>query len=511
VTAEAPARTHLWAVQTAAFARRELADFIRQPRLLGLLVLGPFAILFLFGSGYRNDTVELKAAFVAPASGPLRDALDRHGAQLSRFVRIEAIRESLEEAELLLDDDTVDLVVVLPADPREQLLSGERVPIMVLNDTIDPLQGVAIQFAVRIAVDELNAAALAAVLGEAIDVLGPAREQLAVAADQADKLRSASEAGDDEARDRSAADLGDTVGDLRDSLVIPAAILANLETEEAQAAEGSVTALRDRLDEVAAGLEDVPGVSASSEVSRRQVEETLEALAEVDRQVPLTNDLRPDVLAQPFRADNRTTLQEPVKIIDYYSAAAIPLLIQHLGMTLGSLSFVRDRALGLFELYRSGPTSAGKAVAGKYLAYLTAAAATGTALVVGVVAGLDVPLLGFPGYVALVVALVAASSIGLGLMVSLVSRSDSQAVQISMIILLASLFFSGFFLTVDRLDYPYRALSWLLPVTYGIRSLHEVMLQGRTVSVLDLLGLAALTVVGLLGAIGLLRRQLKVS
>src|SRR3954452_10594058 len=57
-----------WAtvVQALAFVRKELAEIIRQPRLLVLLVLGPFVLLLLFGAGYKDTTVQLRTEFVGP-------------------------------------------------------------------------------------------------------------------------------------------------------------------------------------------------------------------------------------------------------------------------------------------------------------------------------------------------------------------------------------------------------------------------------------------------------------
>jgi ABC-2 type transport system permease protein len=75
--------------------------------------------------------------------------------------------------------------------------------------------------------------------------------------------------------------------------------------------------------------------------------------------------------------------------------------------------------------------------------------------------------------------LVLLASIGIGLVLSLLARSDGQAVQVAMLVLLASLFFSGFFLSADRLVGPAVAVTWILPVTWGIRGLQEVMLLGR--------------------------------
>ena len=66
-----------------------------------------------------------------------------------------------------------------------------------------------------------------------------------------------------------------------------------------------------------------------------------------------------------------------------------------------------------------------------------------------------------------------------------------------MIVLLASLFFGGFFLSLDQLTYPGRGdLARCCPVRYGIRALQDVMLRGIAPSTFDLTGLVTLTVVG---------------
>jgi len=43
------------------------------------------------------------------------------------------------------------------------------------------------------------------------------------------------------------------------------------------------------------------------------------------------------------------------------------------------------------------------------------------------------------------------TSLGIGLAISIVSQTDSKAVQYSMIILLASVFFNGFIMSLDML------------------------------------------------------------
>ena len=95
----------------------------------------------------------------------------------------------------------------------------------------------------------------------------------------------------------------------------------------------------------------------------------------------------------------------------------------------------------------------------------------------------------------------------LGMVFSMLSATESQAVQFAMLSLLAGLFFSGFILGLDELAYPVKLLSWLLPVTYGIQGLQAVMLRGRAPDVEVLAGLGALVVgYGTIAAIALARR-----
>jgi hypothetical protein len=54
-------------------------------------------------------------------------------------------------------------------------------------------------------------------------------------------------------------------------------------------------------------------------------------------------------------------------------------------------------------------------------------------------------------------------------------------------------------------------ISYLLPVTYGIRILHDVMLRGAAPAVDDVVGVGALVVGYGLVAVLLLRRQLRTA
>jgi ABC-2 type transport system permease protein len=196
---------------------------------------------------------------------------------------------------------------------------------------------------------------------------------------------------------------------------------------------------------------------------------------------------------------------------DYFTPASLALLLQHLALTFAALSVVRDRRTGLFELMRVGPLSSIEIIVGKILAYLLVGAVVGGALVAAAVYGLGITIVGSIGWLVAVLVGVLLASLALGMVFALISRSESQAVQFAMLLLLAGLFFSGFILPLEGLTYPVKLISWTLPVTYGIQNLQDVMLRGTTPDPAMIAGLAGLVLVyGTIAVTGL-RRRLRTS
>jgi len=111
----------------------------------------------------------------------------------------------------------------------------------------------------------------------------------------------------------------------------------------------------------------------------------------------------------------------------------------------------RNRSLGYLELFRATPLTGIELVVGKYLSHLILSTRVAAILVLVAFPLLNLQMTGdWPGY-ALMAAGVAFASVGPGLVISLLARSDGQAVQYSMILLLASVFFTGFFIKLDAL------------------------------------------------------------
>jgi ABC-2 type transport system permease protein len=100
------------------------------------------------------------------------------------------------------------------------------------------------------------------------------------------------------------------------------------------------------------------------------------------------------------------------------------------------------------------------------------------------------------------------TSLGFGFLISTSAQSDSQAIQGAMIVLLASIFFSGFFLPLYRLSVFVHLLSWSLPATYGTTLLQDVMLRGQVPNIVLILALLGIGLVLFLISWWRLRRMM---
>jgi ABC-2 type transport system permease protein len=216
----------------------------------------------------------------------------------------------------------------------------------------------------------------------------------------------------------------------------------------------------------------------------------------------------PEVIAAPTRAELKNEAPIAPGVLSFYGPAVLALILQHLAVTLVALSLVRERTSGIIELFRISPISTTEVLVGKVLAFGVLAAAISTITVILLVGVLGVPLLGNPVLLAGVIALLAVASLALGLFIAVISDSERQAVQLSLLLLLASVFFSGFVLPIEEFTPPVRIASYLLPVTHGIRLIQDVMLRGWTNQAWEMLALAVIAAVLLVATWALLRRSM---
>jgi ABC-2 type transport system permease protein len=248
--------------------------------------------------------------------------------------------------------------------------------------------------------------------------------------------------------------------------------------EQGQESAGTVqTNLEEALAKTQALKQAIP---ASDTNTAAQVADLEQDLTTVNDQLAVFRSLGSSVLVNPFSA-NTTALNDIIFTpTEFFAPAVIVLLLQHLSITFASLSIVRERRSGIIELFRVAPISAFETLIGKFLSYLLFEILLAGVITLLAVYLLRVPMFGnWVNYAAAVVVLLF-TSLAVGFLISLISQTDTQAVQYSMLLLLASIFFSGFFLDLRLMWEPIKVLAWSLPATYGIRMLQDIMLRGAS-------------------------------
>ncbi len=306
--------------------------------------------------------------------------------------------------------------------------------------------------------------------------------------------------------DRDAAEAAVRSGRIDMAVVTP-------EDPEATFLSGRQSVLEVIVDEVDPVDENYASILAGTladEVNQRVVTEAVregQGVA-IDTGNPELTLIPPDVVASPTRAEVLNLAPSTPRVVSFFGPAVLALILQHLAVTLVAMSLVRERTSGIMELFRISPVSAAEVLAGKVVAFGVLGAVVAFATVGLLAVGFAIPILGPPALIAATIGVFLLASIGIGLLVAMISDSERQAVQLSLLVLLAAVFFSGFVLGIDEFTAPVRALAYLLPVTHGIILLQDLMLRGATNAAWELGALALIAFVTLFGSWALMRRSM---
>jgi ABC-2 type transport system permease protein len=491
-------------MQVLTFLRKEALDVLRQPRLLITLVFGPFLVMAIFGIGYRDTPKPMRTLFVAPPDSPFTKNVNQYAKEIGTFVRFEGVTSDEQGAYKKLADGKVDLVVSFPDKPMETILGGEQATIRVVHTRLDPIEQTAISFASRISVDEINGQILAGIVSGGQRATSQFGDVIKQAQAAADTLDASADSGDAAAKQTALADLDSFSRQLSGSVETMASLTAQLSSDPAAA---DVTDTAQQLRSIIASTSE-----SSSAADLHTTAATIRSLVDqLSTGYQKFASVDPTVLAQPFRSKVELAVDNVNNVSDWYAPAAVILMLQQFGVAFGALSFVRERQLGIVDVFRVAPVNATQALVGKYLAYMLIGGVIGAALTALVVSTLHVPIQASISQIAIAMGLTLFASIGLGLVISLASASDAQAVQYTLIVLLASLFFSGFFLSLNQLQGAATLVSWLLPVSYGMQLLRDVMLRGAPLNRDLMLGLGGYGVVMFIAALLGTRRRMSVA
>jgi ABC-2 type transport system permease protein len=193
---------------------------------------------------------------------------------------------------------------------------------------------------------------------------------------------------------------------------------------------------------------------------------------------------------------------------------------------LTGISFLRERVGGTLERLLATPVTRAEIILGYSLGFSLFAAIQVVVLTVFILAKVDVPALGpIPAFtigldvqvagspaIAFVVALLMAiGAVNLAIFLSTYARTELQIVQFIPLVILPQALLGGVFWPVERLPDVLGAIAHVLPVTYAVDALREVMIKGAdfgsSVVQLDLAVLAGLAILFVVLGAGTIKRE----
>ena len=472
-------------IRTLSFFAKEINEVRRQPRLVLSLLMGPFLILLLFGVGYRGGQPSLRTAIVLPEGE--QSVSEEYLRELTgaNFELI-SVGSNRDEAMALLGANAVDVVQVFPSDLEERVLRGEQGSVEFVSNEIDPFTEQWIQYLAYAEVSEINRQILVSNAGTMQGEAADASTQLAEVRTRLDTVLMGTSDVDQAELQESVRRLKQVSGALAVSALITRGSVGGVDGERTREQLIALQGDLDALDEAI--------VAGNLESERERMQIMRDRIAELEGTTALMSQLPPTVIVSPLAESYQNLNGAAFAPMVFYAPSVLAMLVQHIAVTLGSLSLVRERLLGATEVFQVAPVNLWQILIGKYLGYALFIGLI-TAALVGLMIPLGIPLLGSPLVFAGVVLLLTVASIGIGFLISSLSRSESQAVQLSMLGLLMSVFFSGFFLPLQNFWAPVRAVGQILPLTHGINALQDLMLRGAPPELLTWLALGIITLV----------------
>ena len=210
---------------------------------------------------------------------------------------------------------------------------------------------------------------------------------------------------------------------------------------------------------------------------------------------------------EPWGVDKKILYNPNTRFIDYVLPGIIGLILQLITVTLMACTLAREREAGtLFQLMVTSLRRR-EIVLGKVLPYL--AISVVLILFIILLTGWHFQVQFYnPAALALICFLFLLCSLGMGLLISAVSRTQTQAIQFSVFFLLPVFVLSGAFAPLEQLPKVIRYVSELFPLTHFCRAFRLVNLYRAAPEFYaqDLVMLSAGVVITFIGAVYLLRR-----
>ena len=220
-------------------------------------------------------------------------------------------------------------------------------------------------------------------------------------------------------------------------------------------------------------------------------------------------DMRGHV-AVPIEIRPRLLYNPNLESSHFFVPGLVGIILQLVTVFLTSFAVVRERELGTLEQLFVTPVGRSGLLLGKLVPYAVLGFIETLIILIVMVYVFGVPINGSIPLLLALTSLFMVCSLGLGLLVSTIAKTQLEAVQFAFFIMLPSVLLSGFMFPRAEMPLPIYLASFAIPVTYFIEILRGIVLRGADLFDLTepILGLAVASVLILSLSITRFRKQL---
>ena len=166
-------------------------------------------------------------------------------------------------------------------------------------------------------------------------------------------------------------------------------------------------------------------------------------------------------------------------VLDYIAPALLATLALFFSFLLTGISFLRERSQGTLERLMASPVSRSDIVVGYLLGFFVFALTQSLIILLFTVYVLDVHYAGDLWQIFVFQIVVIAGAVNLGIFTSTFARNEFQMIQFIPLIILPQVFLCGVVWPVEQMPDYLQWLSKILPLTYAVKGLRDIMLAGK--------------------------------
>jgi len=168
--------------------------------------------------------------------------------------------------------------------------------------------------------------------------------------------------------------------------------------------------------------------------------------------------------------------------LDYFGAAFVGLIVFFLVFVITIVSFLNERSQGTLERLMASPLRRGEIVLGYMLGFTVLALVQAAEVLVFALAVLRIQNHGNVFLIFGMEALMAIAAVNLGIFLSMFARSEFQAVQFIPLVIVPQVLLSGIIFPVSTEPTALQYVSDVLPLTYAVNGMRDIMVKGADLS-----------------------------